>query len=514
MRRRVDIGLYALALLVTLITVARPFWVATYPPITDLPFHAAQTSVFRHWLDPSFHFREQFELAPLGVPYVSSYVLGALLMLLLPAVVAVKTATAIMLLAVPIGLAVLAWGTRKSPLLGLLGLPFVWCNLTHWGFINFVSALGMFAAALGLAIRLLDKPERRVQIALSIVLSVLFFTHVFRFPYAMLAIVFATASFYPVTKRWRPMLWPLLPPLGLFVLFMIARPAAVGGGASVAALKLEWSRLDQALGFVIGSFNDKDEAKVALRHLYVAGLVGAVSLGFRWTTWHETSRKDLAFEATSAGVVLACVLGLTLGYLVLPMEIGVWWYVYPREATAALFLTMALCPDLPVERWLRAALTLLMVWSAWSVSTVVVRNYRLFDESTRDFEEISRELPRAPKLLYLVFHHGGSTRKTTPYIHLPAYVQAERGGFLSFHFAVWGSSPVRYRSPDEPDAIVPPMVPPRWEWQPNLFQVTKHGPFFDWFLVRSLYDPGSLFLGDPSIHQVKHVGTWWLFHRE
>ena len=39
----------------------------------------------------------------------------------------------------------------------------------------------------------------------------------------------------------------------------------------------------------------------------------------------------------------------------------------------------------------------------------------------------------------------GSGAINTPFIHLPAYVQAERGGWLSFQFATWGASPVVYR---------------------------------------------------------------------
>jgi hypothetical protein len=122
-------------------------------------------------------------------------------------------------------------------------------------------------------------------------------------------------------------------------------------------------------------------------------------------------------------------------------------------------------------------------------------------------------VPQGPKLLYLIFEHGGSTRSNTPFIHLPAYVQAEKGGWLSFHFAVFGASPVEYRSAEEPGAMVPPGVPLRWEWTPDLFQVNTHGAFFDWFLVRSIQSPDVLFKPDHSIERVAHEGTWWLYRR-
>ena len=69
----------------------------------------------------------------------------------------------------------------------------------------------------------------------------------------------------------------------------------------------------------------------------------------------------------------------------------------------------------------------------------------------------------SPKLMYLVFDHSGSTRSTTPFIHLPAWIQAEKGGWLSWHFVSWDLHPIRYR---ENDAHVPPPRPERWEWIP------------------------------------------------
>jgi hypothetical protein len=83
LRRSSETALYAFAAVVTLVAVARPFAAVRYPAMTDLPFHAASASALRHYWDPSFHFADQFELHPLEVPYVSSYALMALLMLVM-----------------------------------------------------------------------------------------------------------------------------------------------------------------------------------------------------------------------------------------------------------------------------------------------------------------------------------------------------------------------------------------------------------------------------------------------
>src|SRR3954447_5271617 len=96
-----------LGIAATVYVVAYPFTVVTYPPITDLPFHAASTSIVRHYFDPAYHFHEQFELHFLTVPYATMYLLGALFALFMPIVWATKLMAIVLLALLPIGLAVL-----------------------------------------------------------------------------------------------------------------------------------------------------------------------------------------------------------------------------------------------------------------------------------------------------------------------------------------------------------------------------------------------------------------------
>jgi hypothetical protein len=231
--------------------------------------------------------------------------------------------------------------------------------------------------------------------------------------------------------------------------------------------------------------------------------------------WVAKLRGDEPIERRRAVLTSLVPLGGALGclwlFFTLPMDIGNWWYVYPREATAAAFLAMGLFPDLPRAALARGAILLALSFSVLTMSSVVTKNFRAFDATTRDFTAIAKQIPQAPKLLYLIFDHHGSTRTTTPYIHLPAWIQAEKGGWLSFHFSVMGSSPIRYR--EDAGAVVPPPVPVRWEWTPEKFDMAEHGAFFDWFLVRRPRDPSKLFRDDPDIVLVDRKGSWWLYAR-
>jgi hypothetical protein len=493
--------------------IVGPLFAARYPPMTDLPFHAAAASIFAHYGDPSFHFREQFELHPLAVPYLSMYAIGALLMRVTSAVTAIKIAAAVMLALLPIGLAVLFHGMKKTPLLGVIGLAVVWCTLTHWGFLNFVGAVGLFCMAVGFAMLVVDRPTPARRLGLALALLAVFFTHIFRFPFAVCGVLGAAIVLAPITGRIRPVLLPIVPSLALFAIWWFVRPT--GLDASPGPLTVHAERLAEAPHLLVSGFNDPEEGRAfaGVARAFAETAMAALALA-AVTRFGRYSPRAWAHAASTTFVVVACAAVFLGLFLTLPMQMGLWWYVYPREATAALFVALAAFPDLPKSAWLRVPFLVALVFPLAGVARVVEKNYARFDRATADFDQVAKAIPMAPKLLYLIFDHRGSTRQTTPFIHLPAYIQAEKGGWLSFHFAVMGGSPMSYRSPAERGAVVPPPVPLRWEWTPQAFDVKRHGSFFEWFLVRADRAPDSLFKRDPSIVEVTHAGTFWLFRRK
>ncbi len=497
----------------TLYVVVYPFTVVHYPPMTDLPFHAAQMSIFRHYDDPSWHFHEQFTLHPFQVPYVSAYLIGAALSFVMPVTWAAKGMAIAMLLLLPAGLAVLFHGMRKSPLWGLLGLGFAWTDVSHYGFLNFVGATGLYAACIGCALLALDRPSRRHQVALGAALLFLFFTHVYRFPFALLAIVATTAVMYPATRRIRPVVVPWVGAAALFGVWMLARPPALDVG--LGHLSFHAKRWHELPGYLFKSY--RGTTGVHERHIALGMLATFVVLlastawlaARRWrANQHAPEDRRWAVGVTALPVLLAC--GHLLAYFVLPMGMGTWWYIFPREAIGAAFILVAVVPDLPRPSWMRLCAVAAIAVTTGSMGYLVARQWHDFDQLTWDFREIITKIPRAPRLFYLVYDHSGTDRTRSPFTHLPAWVQAEKGGWLDFHFAMWGTYPVRYRK----GGVVPPRVPDQWEFTPQYFRVKKQGAWFNTFLVRHRIDPHQLFDPDPSIHLVAQRGTWWLYRRE
>jgi hypothetical protein len=512
--------LVALALALGAYVIVYPFTLVRYPPITDLPFHASETSILRHYLDPTFHFREQFSLHPLEVPYLSMYVLGVLFALVMPISVATKLMAIVMLALVPTGTAVLFHGMKKSPLWGLASLGLTWCTVTQWGFLNFMGAIGLFAMSIGFALLVVDRPTEWRRIGLALSLVAVFFTHVYRFPFAVVGVLVAGALVYPSTRRFSPLLEPIAPALGLFVLWVAVRPRGLGIG--IGELGFHWDRVAEIPKHLFGSYLPQDGAPptpegnleralgTRMLGMELFAIAAASVLFVADGRAKRRTRTEKLWALGTTAVALSFGAGLFLAYLSLPYESGHWFYVYPREMAASALFFAAIAPDLPRSFAQRVAFVLLFAATVVPMSRFVAARFLEFETATADFREIVSEMPRAPKLFYLVYWLGGSAKRVSPFLHLPAWIQAEKGGALGFHFIQWNHSPIRYRvgSPD-----VPPPLPQRFEWTPQYFSVKDQGPWFDTFLVRHRIDPHELFDPDPSIRLVSHRGTWWLYRR-
>lgn len=508
--RRLDAVLAAVAILVTGWVLIAPFTVVTYPPLNDLPMQASITSIFRHWLDPAWHFREQFQPQLLQIPTLTNYVVGAFFALFLPIAVAVKLSSLLMIALLPLGLAVYFLGMKKSPLLGVAAAGLSWGTLTEWGFLSFVGALGLMLLGLGLTLLLLDRPTRGRALALGGTALLLLVTHVSHFPSFCLAIGLLTACMWPATHRLRPVVLPLLPAAALFAIWLLVRPDTLR-----APLETGW-HFDRVKNIPLHVFDFAvpETQGIALRMgLILLGVALYCLLARGLTAWRQGIRRpapSLQQKCAATGALLVALLFAGL-YFWMPMKIGPWWYVYPREMTAAILCGLVLLPDLPASPGLRApALCGLLVAIVLPMRAVSHR-FAAFDAGTQDFQRITARLPVAPKLGYMIFDNGDFASHVRPLLHLPAWVQAERGGWLSFHFATWNATPFGFRQ-DEPKDVAPD-TPDRFEWKPDTFDLQTRGKYFNWFLVHSHESREKMFAVDPTLRLVDREGDWWLYRR-
>jgi hypothetical protein len=507
--RPLDTLLAIAATVVTGYVLIAPFTVVRYPPLTDLPMHAAVASAFRHWTDPAWHFQDQFELQPFRSPVLVFYVLGALLAYLVPIAMAMKIATLLLLSLLPIGLAVYCRGMKKNPTMGVAAAALAWGTLTHWGFISFLAAIGLTMMGVGLTLMVVERPSRSRVIGLGVVSVLVFFTHVSRIPPYLLAVAIATGIMFPVTRRARPVAIAVAPAGLLFALWWLVRPPSESAAIPLHFDASHAARIGDAL---FHSFRGPEEASILADMVCIILGVAVYSvvvrvIGARRRPSRPPSRR--AAHATAAALAIA-VMFATL-YFVMPLDIGVWSAVYPREMTAAALCALAALPALPRNPWFRAPALCALLAAVTMPTRFVTGKYEAFERWTKDFDAVLAEIPMAPKLGYVLWDRSGPDGETIPLLHFPAWVQAERGGWLSFHFATWEAMPIRFRT--TPPMDVPPPTPDGFERHPDMFDLTTRGKYFDWILIRSPSSPEARVAVDASLQLVDHEGWWWLYHR-
>jgi hypothetical protein len=103
-----------------------------------------------------------------------------------------------------------------------------------------------------------------------------------------------------------------------------------------------------------------------------------------------------------------------------------------------------------------------------------------FDREARDFDEVIAQLPDAPRVYFLNWDPSGRVTRTNAYLHFHAYIQARRGGLISFSFpGLFWVMPMRQRE----DAGIPTLSEGA-EWSPRSFDYDAIGDFYDYVLVR------------------------------
>jgi hypothetical protein len=304
----------------------------------------------------------------------------------------------------------------------------------------------------------------------------------------------------------------LAPSLALFAGWWLLRPASLSGAIELHWHPDRWRRFAGDLSRSFSGSHEYDDLRAQVALLATVAIYCPVAnLVVRLRSKRPAARiRPRVIRRTLAMAGLVAMFAVL--YLSMPLTIGEWSYVFPREATAAALAALALLPALPKNPWVRApALTALLVAASLPMQFVTGR-YAAFERRTAAFQHVVAQLPRAPKLGYIVIDPTDPDAIFRPLVHLPAWVQAERGGWLSFHFATWDHMPIAFRT--DPAADLAPATPRDFEWHPAMFDVATRGKYFDWLLVHAAESPDALVAVDPALRRVRSEGSWWLYHRE
>jgi hypothetical protein len=192
-----DAGLFALLVSCHLF----PIWWFRYIPTQDGPSHLANAVMLRYYHDAPSNYSRAFRIRPDPVPNWTSHALLAVLIHLVPPLVAEKLLASLYIM----GISYAYWYYLRSfGLRGLLppslGLLFLYNRCFLTGFYNFSLSLILFWATLGLAIRRREALSRIDTLLFGALFLLGFFTHVFGY---LLMLGAVTWVFLLTPKRLR-----------------------------------------------------------------------------------------------------------------------------------------------------------------------------------------------------------------------------------------------------------------------------------------------------------------------
>jgi hypothetical protein len=345
-------------------------WAYHYPPLLDLPRHAARHHLEALWLRGE-HVPDFYAVRYRLVPNLGADLTLPGLMLLLPPLPAVKVFLSLSVLLYWLGPALFVAGQAGARagavVAALLLLPLNLCPFLFWGFLNFYSGLGLAFLALAHYCWLVEQPRARVGHLLlhAALVTLLFLWHLGAWGVygavmgcRLLAVLFeAWGKEGAPRAALRPLLTSLLPTVPSLVLCALYLRAGSAMSPDGGAVSRGWtSKLARTALLFRGYDNAAD---VAAGLLWAAAALAAFGPGLR--------------RARGCGWLLLAV-GLLFGlYLVVPYELGTTSDTDSRLLPALFVCALAWLAFVPV-RWPRLAMALLALcllvrvgstWHAW-----------------------------------------------------------------------------------------------------------------------------------------------------
>ena len=498
-----------------------PLWLPSFPPMADLPQHAAQVALFRDLWSGSSRWADL-----LAIKWFTPYILGYALTIGLAEVFGVVVACKLMISAAMLSTLwcirhLLRW-TGSDPALtwwcffGLYGFAY------QWGLISF-----MLAVPAGLYfIRVLAwheaVPDVRRGAVLAGYLVGVFFCHAL-----VLAFCLAVAAvFWMGALPWRggaglaltwvwARLWPLLGVMGLASLWLTRS----SGHASVSVpigWDLGWWQTTEAYyssaswafvhsagwGRVSGLF----PRVLGLRSESLANVFGVLLLATPLLAGYR-----VAWQRSRLSPLVALVLCL----LLVPSFVFGTAFVFQRYAVFFLPLLVFVFGGDRVDsaRCARQRFVVCLVaigalaWVAWFSARAM-----FFERETQAFRQVTEPVPRDSRVLSLVFSVEDGDSIAPTLLHFPTWLSATRGSLVDAGFTGTHIQLVAYR----PGRLPTASVVEHFEWRPDSFNWRRHqGDRYDHFVVRSRDDVSPLLFRDAPCapRLVSAHADWWLYAR-
>ncbi|MGZ8249679.1 MAG: hypothetical protein ACXWUF_16785 [Methylomagnum sp.] len=489
-----------------------PVWLPEFPPMVDLPQHAAQVALLINLRDPTFAFAEYFRVN-LFTPYLFGYSMIAALAYPFGIVVACKAVVSLALAAFPLATRFFLRETGADPYWAWLSIPALYGFAYQWGFLNFLVAAPLGLVFLGLVCRQGLRPTWQSSLIMAIAMNLLFFSHALIFAFFVsIAALYWLCSVKSIRELGMRS-WPVLTVMPMAIVWVAISRAHPMSVATVTF----WD---------LGLNNSIDPYYVSTatwsNPVYpgwgrISGFIPRL-LGLRPDPVSFMSGVFLFLIPVLAGGRVAkskrrlippgvCALVL----LFVPSFVFGTGFVFQRFTLFALpFYLGAL--DFPKRTigGYQKNLRYLVPVIAFAWIGMVAHHARLIDREAGSFGEILGMMEPGGRALSIVLARDDSVSIAPTFISYPAWYSAIKRGITDPSAAGFIQMPVAFLPGKIPSARVM-----EFDWNPDRFDWNKHnGGEYDYFVIRAKADPGGLLFRDApcGINKVAQVGLWYLYH--
>jgi len=453
---RLSIKLFPIACILTCL----PVWLAEYPPLVDLPQHAAQIALIKSHLSGTLPFPELFQVN-LFSPYWAGYGISLAFSYFTDITTAVKITLSIALVFFPYSCYKLRQSTNAPHELDWLFIPVTYGFAYQWGFLNFLIALPLGVFLLYQIVKN-DNPKPRWSLSLWIV--VLFLAHILACAFfcilAALLMFDRKQGFTTWVRRALPLTISL--PLGITWLVLasdseqVSTPGPWGLGAQrLLDLPAELLSVPTTIPFVI---------------------LGAVVAILPFLGGYKLSKSPARFLPFIAYLVLM---------LIGPNYLFGNFFTYQRFNVLGLILYV-ICFESSTDRTqtqTKSYIVLVSVFISLTLTTLVNLKSLAFNKETKSYKSITREIKSEFRVLSLPIEAYSPLFTPPAYLHFPSWLQAENRNIVDFSFSNFYPQIIKYKKNMRPNADG------NFVWQPHTFKASNHKTEnYRYLLIRTHYD--------------------------
>jgi len=476
-----------------------PIILTTYPPMVDIPQHAAQISFINAWSGDNLKFKDLFELNPFA-PYWLGYGIVLLFAQLTSVITSIKIVIAIALVSFPLSCALFRKETNIPAHFDWLFLPLVFGFAYDWGFFNFLIGAPVGMIFLRDVLRYQKGIISPWRIALWV--NFLFFTHI------LIMLFFCTLGFllllpnrfsiFAIIKKSAPLFASVPLTLIWFLIYIKTGQSQEPGPWGLGVYRIHQflpnmlslpetmhfisiSILLCALPLILGKPISRSFAKLLPFAFYLLWMLLAPNYLFgNFFTYNRFG-----------------MFGLPLYFLMFDYDKS----FYSEKTNTLLRSKM---------KFLIFFVSLVGVL----LLTRITMNSLIYERESIGYQYISKHMQPKKRVLTLVFNNRSSIHNNKThanfapvFLHYPVWYQAEKLGLVDYNFASFDGMIVHYKTKTQPTAGR------GFEWMPHRFDWDYHNAhLYDYFVIKANTDlVHSLQNNNPEMKLVTYKDDWWLF---